>query len=70
VGAWLGGLAYSPLLGTVCMAVGAGAILQVVGVLYKAVAQEAGETIWSPLNAMGVAAGLLIMYGTGLLVAA
>jgi len=70
VGAWLGGLAYSPLLGTVCMAVGAGAILQVVGVLYKAVAQEAGEAIWSPLNAMGVAAGLLIMYGTGLLVAA
>jgi len=69
VGAWLGGLAYSPLLGTVCMAVGAGAILQVVGVLYKAVAQEAGETIWSPLNAMGVAAGLVIMYGTGLLVA-
>ena len=70
VGAWLGGIAYSPLLGTVCLAVGAGAILQVVGVLYKAVAQEAGETIWSPLNAMGVAAGLLIMYGTGLLVAA
>lgn len=70
VGAWLGGLAYSPLLGTVCMAVGAGAILQVVGVLYKAVAQEAGESIWSPLNAMGVAAGLVIMYGTGLLVAA
>ena len=69
VGAWLGGLAYSPLLGTVCMAVGAGAILQVVGVLYKAVAREAGEAVWSPLNAMGVAAGLVIMYGTGLLVA-
>jgi zinc transporter ZupT len=69
VGAWLGGLAYSPLLGTVCMAVGAGAILQVVGVLYKVVAREAGETVWSPLNAMGVAAGLVIMYGTGLLVA-
>lgn len=69
VGAWLGGLAYSPLLGTVCLALGAGAILQVVGVLYKVVAREAGETVWSPLNAMGVAAGLLIMYGTGLLVA-
>jgi zinc transporter ZupT len=70
VGAWLGGVAYSPLLGTVCLAVGAGAILQVVGVLYSAVAREAGETVWSPLNAMGVAAGLVIMYGTGLLVAA
>jgi ZIP family zinc transporter len=70
VGAWLGGVAYSPLLGTVCLAVGAGAILQVLGVLYKVVAREAGETVWSPLNAMGVAAGLVIMYATGLLVAA
>jgi zinc transporter ZupT len=69
VGAWLGGLAYSPLLGTVCLAVGAGAILQVVGVLYRVVAREAGETVWTPLNAMGVAAGLVLMYGTGLLVA-
>ncbi|HEV8266543.1 MAG TPA: ZIP family metal transporter [Gemmatimonadales bacterium] len=69
VGAWLGGLAYSPVLGTVCLAIGAGAILQVVGVLYKVVAREAGETVWSPLNAMGVTAGLVIMYGTGLLVA-
>ena len=69
LGAWLGGLAYSPLLGTVCLAVGAGAILQVVGVLYKVVGREAGETVWTPLNAMGVAAGLVIMYGTGLLVA-
>ena len=69
VGAWLGGLAYSPLLATVAMGLGAGAILQVVGVLYRAVAREAGERVWTPLNAMGVAAGLLVMYGTGLLVA-
>jgi zinc transporter ZupT len=69
VGAWLGGLAYSPLLATVAMGLGAGAILQVVGVLYRAVAREAGEQVWTPLNAMGVAAGLLVMYGTGLLVA-
>jgi zinc transporter ZupT len=69
VGAWLGGVSYSPLLGTLCLAVGAGAILQVVGVLYKALRQETGE-VWSPLNAMGVASGLVIMYATGLLVAA
>ncbi|HEV8305106.1 MAG TPA: ZIP family metal transporter [Gemmatimonadales bacterium] len=69
LGAWLGGVSYSPLLGTLCLAVGAGAILQVLGVLYKALARDA-EEVWSPLNAMGVAAGLLIMYGTGLLVAA
>ena len=69
LGAWLGGVSYSPLLGTLCLAVGAGAILQVVGVLYRALRQETGE-VWSPLNAMGVASGLLIMYATGLLVAA
>jgi len=69
LGAWLGGVSYSPILGTLCLAVGAGAILQVVGVLYKALGRET-EDVWSPLNAMGVTAGLLIMYGTGLLVAA
>ncbi len=68
VGAWLGGLAYSPLLGTICLAVGAGAMLQVLGVLYKVVGRETGE-VWSPLNALGVVAGLVLMYGTGLLVA-
>jgi len=70
IGAWLGGVAYSPLLGTLCMAIGAGAILQVLGVLYRVIARETGPTIWTPLNAMGVAAGLVLMYATGLLVAA
>ena len=69
LGAWLGGLAYSPLLGTICLAVGAGAILQVLGVLYKVVARETQGILWTPLNALGVAAGLVVMYGTGLLVA-
>ena len=68
MGAWLGGLAYSPLLGTLALAVGAGAIFQVLGVLYRVVSRQGGA-VWSPLNAMGVAAGLVVMYGTGLLVA-
>lgn len=71
LGAWLGGVAYSPVLGTLCLAIGAGAILQVLGVLYRVVGREmgAGKGIWTPLNAMGVAAGLAVMYTTGLLVA-
>lgn len=69
IGAWLGGIAYSPILATLCMAIGAGAILQVLGVLYRAVEQETGSAIWTPLNAIGVVAGLVLMYGTGLLVA-
>jgi zinc transporter, ZIP family len=68
LGAWLGGLAYSPLVATIALGVGAGAIVQVVGVLYGVVGRETGD-VWTPLNALGVAAGLAIMYGTGLLVA-
>jgi hypothetical protein len=52
------------------MAVGAGAILQVLGVLYRVVGRDTQSgAVWSPLNALGVAAGLILMYGTGLLVA-
>ncbi len=69
LGAWLGGLAYSPLLGSLCLGLGAGAILQVVGLLYKVVRRETEGALWTPWNALGVATGLLVMYGTGLLVA-
>jgi zinc transporter, ZIP family len=69
VGAWLGGLAYSPLFATIALAVGAGAILQVLGVLYRLVARQTGGLVWNPANAWGVLAGLCVMYGTGLLVA-
>lgn len=69
LGAWLGGLAYSPLVGTICLAVGAGAILQVLGVLYRVIRRETDGLVWTPLTAMGVVAGLVVMYGTGLLVA-
>ena len=70
VGAWLGGLAYTPLLATLALGIGAGAIMQVIGVLYRAVAREASGVVWTPLNALGVASGLAVMYATGLLVAA
>ncbi|MGH7521795.1 MAG: ZIP family metal transporter [Gemmatimonadales bacterium] len=68
IGAWLGGVAYSPLLSTLALALGAGAILQVLGVLYRVVGRETPK-VWTPLNALGVTAGLILMYGTGLLVA-
>lgn len=69
LGAWLGGLTYSPLYATLFLAVGAGAIAQVVMALYRVVARETGGTVWSPITASGVLAGLAVMYGTGLLVA-
>jgi zinc transporter ZupT len=70
LGACLGGVAYSPTLATLFLSVGAGAIAQVVVVLYRTVAREQeGESLWTPLTAGGLVAGMLVMYGTGLLVA-
>jgi zinc transporter ZupT len=68
VGAWIGGLAYSPLYATLFLAMGAGAIAQVVVALYRTLSRSTGKMEWSPLTASGVLAGLLVMYGTGLLV--
>lgn len=69
LGAWVGGLAYSPLYATLFLGVGAGAIAQVVLVLYRVVQRETAGAIWSPVTASGVLVGLLVMYGTGLMVA-
>ncbi|OGU04375.1 MAG: hypothetical protein A2W29_06205 [Gemmatimonadetes bacterium RBG_16_66_8] len=70
IGAWVGGLAYSPLYATLFLSVGVGAIAQVVFALHRMVAQETDGAVWTPYTAGGVLAGLLVMYATGLLVAA
>lgn len=70
LGAWIGGLAYSPLYATLFLSMGAGAIAQVIFALYRVVAKELEGGIWTPYTAGGVVAGMLVMYGTGLLVAA
>lgn len=70
-GAWIGGAAFSPTLATLFLAIGAGAITQVIIALYKVVARDPAEgAVWTPLTAGGLIAGMLVMYGTGLLVAA
>jgi zinc transporter ZupT len=70
LGAYLGGVAYSPALATLFLSVGAGAIAQVVIALYRTVVRERqSEPVWTPLTAGGLVAGMLVMYGTGLLVA-
>jgi zinc transporter ZupT len=67
LGAWIGGLAYSPFYATLFLAVGAGAIAQVVFALWRVMGEGQGRL--TPVTAGGVVAGLLIMYSTGLLVA-
>ncbi|MDR7401665.1 MAG: ZIP family metal transporter [Armatimonadota bacterium] len=65
-GAWVGGLAYSPVLGTLFLAVGAGAIFQVV---YEIIRLMGGGRASAGYQVAGFVAGLLVMYFTGLLVA-
>lgn len=72
VGTWIGGFAYSNLLSTLFLAVGAGAILQViyeVGRLLLKDSARAGTSTLSGANLGGLTAGIAVMYATALLVA-
>ncbi len=68
-GAWIGGLVYSPLFATLFLAIGAGAIFQVVYELVRMMMRQSGDELMTSTNFAGFVAGLLIMYLTGLLVA-
>jgi zinc transporter ZupT len=69
VGTWSGGLGYSPILAVLFLSIGAGAIVQVVWEIGKLLGRE-GKPLSAPLNAIGFAAGIAIMYLTGLAVTA
>jgi ZIP family zinc transporter len=66
LGGWLGSLAQSPTLGALFLAVGVGAILQVNLELGGMIRREGGLARPAPL--VGFLLGLLVMYGTDLLV--
>jgi len=69
LGAWLGGFSFSPVAATLFLAVGAGAIFQVVYEILKLMGADAAQEVATLTNVAGFALGLLIMYLTGLLVA-
>lgn len=69
LGAWVGGFVYSPLWTTFFFAIGAGAIAQVVLLLWRRFL-SAGSGSLTALNAAGLILGLAIMYATSLLVTA
>lgn len=71
LGAWLGGFAYSPVLSTLFLGIGLGAIWQVIvevaGLLRRSAAAD--RTTWmNGLNLGGFTAGIGIMYLTAFLV--
>jgi zinc transporter ZupT len=71
VGAWIGGFAFSPLLASIFLGMGVGAIWQVlveVTKLLKGYAERDGGSLFSWVNVGGFLAGLAIMYLTALLV--
>jgi zinc transporter, ZIP family len=70
-GTWIGGFVYSPIAAIIFLSIGAGAIFQVVFLIYQgmAKAQDGGGKIMSDASIIaGFAAGMLIMYVTGLMV--
>src|SRR5215212_9299130 len=70
-GTWIGGFIYSPIAAIIFLSIGAGAIFQVVFLIYQGMAraQDGGGKIMSDASIIaGFAAGMLIMYVTGLMV--
>lgn len=72
LGVWIGGFIYNNLAAAVFLALGAGAIAQVVyevGRLIMRQSDEDGSPVLSPATFGGFVAGIVIMYATALLVA-
>jgi zinc transporter ZupT len=68
-GAWLGGFIYSPVWSVLFLALGVGAIAQVIGQIARQVGREhAGQRFTSGPVLAGLAAGFMVMYVTGMLV--
>lgn len=69
-GAWLGGFAYSPVWGVLFLAIGAGAIAQVIVQIARGVAGERPLPAYlgSGPAVAGLFAGFAVMYATGMLI--
>jgi zinc transporter, ZIP family len=71
LGTWIGGFAFDPVLATIFLAVGVGAILQVVWEVGKLVARDTvriGLPVINWVNLAGLVTGIALMYFTAFLV--
>ena len=66
--AWIGGFAYSPFTSVVFLAIGAGAIFQVILVLLKWIQKENDGNLSTLSVVSGFAIGMLVMYFTSIFV--
>lgn len=67
-GAWVGGFVYSPFTSVIFLAIGAGAIFQVIITILRWIREEGDKNLSSASVASGFAIGMLIMYMTSILV--
>ena len=68
-GVWLGSQAVSPFWIAICFGIGAGAILQVIVEVLALLARRSGPAaLTSGASLAGAAVGLIVMYGTAILV--
>jgi ZIP family zinc transporter len=71
LGTWIGGFAFNPVLATIFLAIGVGAILQVVWEVGKLIARDnakTGQSVFNWVNLSGFAVGMALMYFTAFLV--
>ncbi len=66
LGGWIGGLAFSPILGVLFLAIGVGALLQVIFDIGEIITHK--DKLFSSTNIVGFAIGFTVMYLTDLLV--
>jgi ZIP family zinc transporter len=67
-GAWLGGFVYSPVWSVVFLGIGVGAIAQVVGQIARQMGRGRERALVSGPVLAGLAAGVAVMYVTGMMV--
>jgi zinc transporter ZupT len=71
IGMWAGSLAYAPHWSALALAIGAGAIFQViveVGAFLTRSSEDPVQVLMTPPVLTGIATGLVLMYGTAMLV--
>lgn len=68
LGCWFGGFTYSDFWALFFLAIGAGAIFQVVWTIGRQMASAPGASFFHFRNVAGFVFGMLVMYGTALLV--
>ncbi len=68
VGAWVGGLSYSAVLAVLFLAVGAGAVFEVVYEIAKLIQRDTAKRPMPVTVFAGVTVGMLLLYLTGLLI--